>query len=121
MKIVRRVGFFCRLPPVDKIHVIRCLARDQGIKEEGAILNYLGTGLVLGAAPGVEQDELLPNCPIIGSPDILTDGIYAWPRTLIYWVSKYHIALPEGFLEHLRVLSWTLPKTINISELVLEP
>jgi hypothetical protein len=53
---------------------------------------------------------LNPQAPtIIGSPDIMIDGVYAWPGDLPFYVRRYHVRLRDDFVAHMRANGWTVP------------
>ena len=39
----------------------------------------------------------------------MTDGHWAWPDDLPAYVQKYHLALPEQFVQHARANNWQVP------------
>ena len=86
---------------------------------EGEQINYLKKGIVFIACPGTVRDALNVTSGIIGSPHILTDGVWAWPADLAYYVEKYHVRLPDDFTQHMKSCFWTPPNgdNINIEEL----
>jgi hypothetical protein len=84
--------------------------------DEDRIAAYLKEGALLVACPGVVGDVLDsgvkdvqdPAVPI-GSAHILTDGAWAWPADLEYYVRTYHVRLPADFIEHMRTHQWRPP------------
>ena len=118
--LIQRVGFFHLLPIVDRIHVIRTLARPQATAGEAEVIKYLESGHLFAAVPGVEDDVLSPHRPIIGALHIRTDGCFAWPNTLSYWVKQYHISLPQEFLDHMQQCGWRLPSGFTPTGMMLD-
>jgi hypothetical protein len=41
---------------------------------------------------------------LIGSIAILSDGVYAWPKDLAYYVERYRIGLTAECLDHMRTI-----------------
>jgi hypothetical protein len=119
--VLQGIGFFYRLPGVDRLHVLNLLSRPEPLQDEAAIASYLDAGVVFAATPGVEEDPLIPGTPFAGALHIRTDGRYAWPQTLSYWVRKHHVALPDPFLEYIRGAGYRIPSSINPEKLVLPP
>lgn len=78
--------------------------------DKQALLEYLRSGLVYAASPGIGIDVLDPSGGVSGSIHALTDGRWIWPADLAFYVEKYDVALPEQFLEDLRSRRWMPPK-----------
>lgn len=87
--------------------------------EEAELVQYLRSGELFIASPGVTHDVLAEEKVVIGSPDILTDGVWAWPRDLAHYVEQYHARLPEKFLAHARKNGWRVPEDIDVLSLEL--
>lgn len=119
---LKRVGFFQELdhgdPNGPKLadHV-----SDRPQPDEDRVVAYLRSGLLLIGCPGVVRDVLDNTVGPVGSPDILTDGVWAWPGDLPYYVEKYHLRLPKEFVDDLRVRSFRPPADgdVEIRELEL--
>lgn len=119
-RILRRVGFFHQLPVVDRIHVLRSLAHQRAAAEEAGVIRYLDAGYLFAAVPGLEDDVLSPQRPIIGPLHVRTDGCFAWPSTLSYWVKQYHISLPQEFIDHMLKCEWSPPPPFDLSGMMLD-
>jgi hypothetical protein len=117
---VKRFGFFFELPIPDRIATLRSIRRVEPHPDEANILNYLESGTTYAAVPGVDQDVLADPARIIGPMHIRTDGVWAWPATLAYYVRTYHIALPNEFVEHMRANGWSCPPLPAVGRLDLE-
>lgn len=119
---LKRVGFFQELdhgdPNGPKLaeHV-----SDRPQPDEARVVDYLRSGLLLIGCPGVVHDVLDNKVGPVGSPDVLTDGVWAWPGDLPYYVEKYHLRLPKEFVDHLRGRSFRPPaeREVDIRELEL--
>ena len=123
MKRLRPVGFFRELdhgmPGGPSITDSRS---GEAHTDETKIISYLSGGHLLIATPGVVRDVFSPDGPLIGSPHVMTDGDWAWPRDLPYYVQRYHVALPGDFVEHMRRNGWDVPPLgVPLTELMLEP
>jgi hypothetical protein len=84
--------------------------------DEPHILNYLDQGVCAAGCGGVVPDALDPSLPVRLGLDILTDGVWEWPQYLSYYIKRYHISLPDEFIEHMRINDWIVP---NVSVLPL--
>lgn len=64
------------------------------------VLNYLKSGLelVIFVSPWSDPYDKNVSYPY----GIYTDGSYIWDSTIIYWVEKYQIRLPEDFINHIK-------------------
>jgi hypothetical protein len=118
---LKRVGFFRELEHGDPAGPeIRDCVRDRPQADEASIATYLRNGVLLICCPGVVGDILDSNAGPIGSPDILTDGVWAWPGDLCYYLQKYHVRLPDEFVAHLRLKSFRPPSDREVDVAKLE-
>jgi hypothetical protein len=81
---------------------------------------YLNAGELLIATAGVVKDVLDERRGIIGAPDILTDGTYAWPAILAHYVEHHHVRVPEHFAGHMAAGGWVVPPGIEVRGLKLD-
>jgi hypothetical protein len=89
--------------------------------DEEPIVRYLEAGRLYSAASGVVTDMLSDESDIdIGPPNILTDGTYAWPADLPYYVRSYHVRLPKHFLLHAARNEFQVPAAVDVASLTLE-
>ncbi len=66
-------------------------------------MRYLRGGVVL-ATTGTLVDHYFDAKNVRVAPaEVRTDGEWAWPADLAYYVEKYSVGLPEKFLQHVRV------------------
>ncbi len=121
MKKLRRFGFFRELGHGDPGgESLRSLVSDEPLSHATEIASYLSQGEVLIACPGIVHDVLDPDKPVIGPPDILTDGEWAWPRDLLYYVSKYNVRIPEELEQWMESNRWELRKeTLDLANVEL--
>jgi hypothetical protein len=70
---------------------------------------------------GKARDVLSSNRPVAGCGElhILTDGVWAWPAFLTFYLTHYHIDLPTELLHHARRNNWTIPSDIDLPNLSL--
>lgn len=121
MAKLRLVGFFSELPHgIPSGGSLRSLLSRCSQENEEKIVNYLRNGKCWVACPGIAKDVLSEVDIIIGAPHTLTDGVWAWPNDLAYYVEKYHITLPKDFMTHLANNEWKVPEVMNLKDLELE-
>lgn len=118
---LKKVGFFSELPHGDETGpTLRGAVRDWGEKDERKLIAYLKKGAVLFLCLGLARDVLDETAGFTHSPHILTDGVWAWPGDLRYYVKKYHVELPEEFLRHVRDRRYRLPRRKDLDLTALE-
>jgi hypothetical protein len=117
MTKLKQVGFFKELPHGDphaaSLNESKNQLKDDLVKN---ISDYLESGILFIASPGVAKDVLSENKEIIGTLGILTDGVWAWPADLSYYVGKYRVGLPMDFVEYMKHNNWQKSE-VNIREL----
>jgi hypothetical protein len=115
---VRHVGFFSDLPyGIPSEPSIRSLVAEQPHPDEERLVGYLNDGVLFIASPGVVFDVLEDDGVVIGAANILTDGVWAWPGALSYYVARYHLRIPDEFIDHARGNRWFVPRDIRVDEL----
>ena len=82
------------------------------LENKDRVVAYLQSGTTLVYSPGRDED-VLDDSKTAGSASIATDGVYAWPRTLAYYVQQYDVELPAEFEAHMQRGQWTAPETID--------
>jgi hypothetical protein len=122
---LKRIGFFRELRHgLSTGPSLRDSIRNGKQSSDAArIAAYLQKGTVFIACPGVVKDVLKKEGgPVIGSPHIRTDGVWAWPSDLAYYVTHYNVALPREFVEHIEGNGWQPPpaESIQLANLELE-
>lgn len=115
---LRKIGFFRELDHGDPTGPSLVeLVSNTPQPDQSRIVDYLRrSGLLLIGCPGVVGDVLDETAGLIGSPNIMTDGVWAWPEDLPYYVERYHLALTSEFIEHVQTRSLSQP---TISEMDL--
>lgn len=118
---LRRVGFFRELRHGDNLGMsLKEVIRDNKSENEDKIVEYLERGVVFCITPGLVSDILDESKGIIGNLEILTDGIWAWPSDLSYYVKGYHVVLDADFIRHMEESEWTIQNEKEIDLLKLE-
>lgn len=110
MTRLRRVGFYRELAYGDPSDpALRESLAAEPAPHEREIAAYLRSAPRLAIAPMVTYDVLDPH-RALGTPSLHTDGAWAWPSDLAYYVETYHLQLPAQFLEHIRARNWLPPR-----------
>jgi hypothetical protein len=110
-RAVRRLGFFREVRHGDP-NGPALLQERGGLRAESRadVVRYLQHSVVLAASGEVVHDVTDEMQPPIGELNILTDGDWAWPSDLAYYVDKYGVALPDEFLAAGTRRDWSLPR-----------
>lgn len=114
-ELFSRAGFFRELHDGRGLPSIRDAVRSERHPNEARIVAYLDDGLCLAACGGVQRDVLDPSPGRYTSPDMMTDGVWLWPRDLCYYVAAHGVEVPAEFVEHMRLRGWVIP-TVSEAE-----
>lgn len=114
-KTLRVAGFFRELTGERDSAIPALTPQPFAIHNEGLLVQYLRSGVPYIVSPGVVRDVLDGSGPI-GSGTILTDGEWAWPDTLAHYVERYHVSLPDVFVDHATSSGFKIP-TLTMEDL----
>jgi hypothetical protein len=105
---LKRVGFFRELShgDADGPSLAESM-RDAPGADDDSIVEYLNEGVPFILSPGPVFDVMDGEGPV-GTASILTDGEWAWPDDLAAYVEKYHVRLPDEFVQHARANQWLI-------------
>ncbi len=118
---LKGVGFFFELRHGDKAGPsLRGAARGRGEKDERKLISYLKKGTIFIVCLGFARDVLDEAAGFTAPPHIFTDGVWAWPGDLRYYVKKYHVELPDEFLAHIRSRRYSPPREKDLDLAALE-
>lgn len=78
------------------------------------LVEYLESGVAICVAPGLVWDVIDESKGGIRNLEILTDGEWAWPSDLAYYIREYHVTLSEDFMEHVKRNEWTIANKEDI-------
>jgi hypothetical protein len=84
------------------------------------VLHFLRAGKPLMAAPSHTRDAFT-GAAIADKPTIVTNGVYAWPLALAYYVEHHNIVLPEAFEAHMARHGWQVPEELDVNRLAIYP
>ncbi|MDK1347442.1 hypothetical protein QNO09_29915 [Streptomyces sp. 378] len=111
--MIRPVGFFSELSPgwrLAETGSIKDAVRPSGEPDENGILEYLRHGTGIWSEMSAGPDVLDPDAPdMTGVGSLYTDGTWLWREDLHYYVTTYHLSLPDDFLRHIRALNYKTP------------
>lgn len=82
----------------------------QSPQEAEKIVSYLEGGKVLATTGSVVDDYLNASRQGIAKLEIVTDGVWVWPRDLAYYVREHRVKVPEDFVAHMRAQRWKPPE-----------
>lgn len=99
------IGFFegtdHALPGSIGIASIRGMLQLKSESDKQEIVDYLRDAPVAVRSLGtVSLDVLNPDKPEIGPHEIQSDGDWAWPNDLAFYVDKYDVGLDPAFINH---------------------
>ena len=114
--LLKPVGYFFELAVQERLNMLEKIQQPVASNQEKKIVGYLSDGTLFGVGMGVDTDILKADQPVIGTLDIITDGVWVWPATLKYWVVTYHIKLPTEFMKHMANNNWKCPKNIGLKD-----
>jgi len=112
---LKKVGFFFELPEDDQRKELSRLRRSEGSLNESKIVNYLTTGIDTGVAMIIERDLLSDPPKPLGEAVLKSDGEWVWPVSLAYYVSTYHVDLPDEFVEVMARNAWRVREDVELS------
>jgi hypothetical protein len=84
------------------------------------VVAYLKAGVAFVVSPGFDEDFFAPPKTAAVST-IRTDGEYAWPSALAYYVENYDVGLSPDFEAHMQRNQWKVPDKIDPRSLELPP
>lgn len=84
--------------------------------DQAEVVAYLRAGVVLVTSPGLVKDAF-DGKTLAGKRSMRTDGVYAWPDALAYYVERYQVELPAAFEAHMARSQWRVPEQVDITGL----
>ncbi|MFD0884583.1 hypothetical protein ACFQ08_08455 [Streptosporangium algeriense] len=109
---MRILGFYEELWPAraeGSLGTIRDFVRDIPEPDEENVIRYLVGGHELFSVMGVNKDVLGSDYEILAGDSIMSDGEWVWRKGLWFYLSRYHVELPEDFLEKVRSCGYEVP------------
>ncbi|AEW94697.1 MULTISPECIES: hypothetical protein [Streptomycetaceae] len=78
--------------------------------DEEQILAYLESCSEIFITQGAELDVISHDELIVGAGSLITDGVWVWPIDFVHYLRRYHLALPDDFLAHVRKNGYQAPE-----------
>lgn len=109
---MKYVGFFSELPhgSPDGPSLVAAVGQLDD-DTAGHMAGYLNAGTVIVPTLGTRCVDVLSDDETdIGPLAICSDGEWAWPSDLGFYVARYRVGLPAAFIDHARQLGWQPPE-----------
>lgn len=74
------------------------------------IISYMESGIYLDGFLQHVDDIINPNNKNIAPDNYWIDGEWVWSEDLIYYVRKYNLILPKGFVHTAKASNWVVAK-----------
>ncbi len=115
---LRSVGFFMELPHGEPDGPsLRAAIRPVADPREAGIVAYLRAGTPFAVSGRMVSDVLSASDSFIAPLETYTDGVWTWPADLAHYVERYHVELPDDFVEHAAEQKW-VPPALTDEELI---
>jgi hypothetical protein len=92
------------------------------LKNRRAICEYLRSGICVMDYLGYSFCRF-PNGPTneeMGNSE-LSDGVWVWPVGLVVYVEKYHVRLPDEFINHMKQYDFKIPTNLKAENIECYP
>jgi len=83
---------------------------------QAEVVAYLRAAPLLVTSPGLVKDAF-DGKTLAGKRSMRTDGVYAWPDSLAYYVERHQVELPAAFEAHMAQNHWRVPVPIDLTGL----
>ncbi|MFB7630704.1 hypothetical protein ACFC0M_07120 [Streptomyces sp. NPDC056149] len=110
--MIRRLGYFEEHDdsdgPVTRDTSLAAARTGPSAPDEERVLSYLAGGVEIYTVMGPEEDMVSGEW-IADGGCLFTDGEWVWHGYLVHYLSRYHISLPDEFLDHVRKSEYKAP------------
>jgi hypothetical protein len=107
MMAIHKAGFFRELRHGDPSGPSLVECRDSlELNARAKVARYLRGGSVLATTGTMAGDWFNPSDTAVAPLEVRTDGTWAWPADLAYYVERYGVGLPLEMLDHMASHSW---------------
>jgi hypothetical protein len=117
-RLAKRIGCFRELGYEGAQSLEQARGEHPSVNQDRTVA-YLRAGKVLIMSPGLVRDPF-DRSAAAGSRSMLTDGAYAWPDSLAYFVQRYNVALPAEFEQHMAANDWKVPADVDTKGLEIK-
>ena len=111
--VAREIGFY------ESADEVRAAMTGGEQPWEQDALRYLEQGHLVVIPLAWATDLLDPDGPGVNERGEWTDGVWFWSGTLVHYLRKYHVALPEEFLAHMAANLWAVPPMTDAEVLAI--
>jgi hypothetical protein len=82
---------------------------------EDKVLEYLRSGYIFAYPMGADLTDwfgrtrkanVLIEGKVVGGTTPMTDGVWFWPAGLIHFIERYHVPVPQEFIDHAARNNW---------------
>lgn len=118
-KILRYVGNFQELGWEDTPSApsLKDARGRRPAEHKELVVRYLRAGKCMFVSPGRDRDVF--NSSKSETRTLMTDGTYAWPGIVAYYVEHYDVELARDFEDHMALMNWTIHDSIDLRMLLL--
>uniref|UniRef100_A0AAU3GMM3 Uncharacterized protein n=1 Tax=Streptomyces sp. NBC_01401 TaxID=2903854 RepID=A0AAU3GMM3_9ACTN len=110
--MTRRIGFYGEFNPQNlggSAPSIHDDVRPYGLFDEAQTLEYMSSCREIYTTMGADRDVISGDEWVGGAGSLITDGTWVWPLELQYYIKRYHVELPPGFLADVRSANYAPP------------
>jgi len=108
---IHRAGFFRELRHGDPSGPLLVKCRDSlELNARAKVARYFRSGSVLATTGTMAGDWFNPSDTAVAPLEVRTDGTWAWPGDLAYYVEKYGVGVPLEMLDHMVSRGWKAPE-----------
>lgn len=93
--------------------------REQPAPDQEQVARYLDSENTVAATGVLVDDVLDPGMTDVASLELVTDGVWIWPRDLAHYVRRYNVSLPDDFLSDVRTRAWQPPHLTDAELMVV--
>ncbi|MFO0549698.1 MAG: hypothetical protein U0271_15000 [Polyangiaceae bacterium] len=86
-------------------------------RDGATVVAYLESGCVFMTCLG-SVDDVISGATNIARDEFVTDGTWVWDACLSYYVTRYGVGLPPGFIDRMRARNWAAPRLTTEQKLL---
>jgi|SRR5579871_1522425 len=104
---LKPVGFYREYVSVPDLPSIRASMTQSPHEDEEQIIHFLQNGRFVLLILAFAFDLFDSDHGVIGTDSLYSDGVWFWPHYLTSLIKRYHVRLPEEFVEHMERSGWS--------------